>query len=147
MTIVPQNNAPLLNAIIDLKPDAIILRTYGIGNAPVADKAFIKALKRALSKNIVVVNTTQCIHGGVEMTYYETGKELKRLGVVGAKDMTHSASFAKLFYLFQLLGKNNTDKIKTLFEIDLAGEITVNQYDINVRNYLINYFNVYQELG
>jgi len=147
MTIVPQDNAPLLNAMIDLKPDAIILRTYGIGNAPVADKAFVKALKRAISKNIILVNTTQCLHGGVEMTYYETGKELKKLGIVGAKDMTHSASFAKLFYLFQLLGKNNTDKVKTLFETDLAGEITINQYDINVRNYLINYFNVYQELG
>ena len=99
--IVPQDNAPLLNAMIDLKPDAIILRTYGIGNAPVADKAFVKALKRAISKNIILVNTTQCLHGGVEMTYYETGKELKKLGIVGAKDMTHSASFAGYFIYFR----------------------------------------------
>ena len=147
ITLVPQNNAPILNAAIDLKPDGIILRTYGIGNAPVGDKEFVKALKRAISKNIIVVNTTQCLHGGVEMEYYKTGKILKQLGVIGAKDMTHSASFTKLFYLIQILGKKNIDIIKKLYEVDLAGEITINQYDVNVRNYLINYFNLYQELG
>lgn len=147
MTLVPQNNAPVLNAMIDLNPNAIILRTYGIGNAPVADKAFVKALKRAISKNIIIINTTQCTYGGVEMEYYQTGKTLKKLGIIGAKDMTHSASFAKLFYLFQIFGTKNIDIVKRLFEVNLVGEITIDQYDVNVRNYLINYFNIYQELG
>ena len=147
MTLVPQNNAQVLNAMIDLNPNAIILRTYGIGNAPVADKDFVKALKRAISKDIIIVNTTQCTYGGVEMEYYQTGKTLKKLGIIGAKDMTHSASFAKLFYLFQIFGTKNIDIVKQLFQINLVGEITIDQYDVNVRNYLINYFNIYQELG
>ena len=147
MTLVPQNNAPVLNAMVDLNPNAIILRTYGIGNAPVADKAFVKALKRAISKNIIIINTTQCTYGGGEMEYYQTGKSLKKLGIIGAKDMTHSASFAKLFYLFQIFGTKNIDIVKRLFEVNLVGEITIDQYDVNVRNYLINYFNIYQELG
>lgn len=147
ITLVPQNNAPILNAAIDLNPDGIILRTYGIGNAPIGDKEFIKALKRAISKNIIVINSTQCLHGGVEMQYYKTGKILQQLGVIGAKDMTHSSSFTKLFYLLQILGKKNIDIIKNLYQVNLAGEITINQYDVNVHNYLINYFNLYQELG
>lgn len=146
--LLPENNSTMLNNVIDLNPNAIIIRSYGIGNAPMSDKKFVKALKRANKKNIILVNATQCLYGGVNMDYYKTGRDMKAIGVIGAQDMTEEAIFAKLFYLLQVIGttpdKKNT--IESLFETNLAGEITVNQYDVNVRNYLTNYFNLYQEL-
>ena len=148
ITLLPEKNTPMLKAAIALKPNAIIIRSYGIGNAPMGDDDFVKALKLGVKKNIIIVNTTQCLNGGVNMDYYRTGRYLKELGVIGCQDMTLEAIFTKLYYLFQIIGQDKVHIpiIKELFQIDLAGEITVNQYDINVRNYLINYFNIYQEL-
>lgn len=148
VTLLPESNAPMLNKTIDLNPNAIILRTYGIGNAPIGDKNFVKALKRAVKKNIIVVNATQCLYGGVNMDYYKTGRDMKAIGVIGAQDMTEESIFGKLYYLLQVIGTHPNKKsiIEALFETNLAGEITVNQYDVNVRNYLTNYFNLYQEL-
>jgi len=148
VTLLPESNAPMLNKTIDLNPNAIILRTYGIGNAPINDKEFVKALKRAIKKNIIIVNATQCLYGGVNMDYYKTGRDMKEIGVVGAQDMTEEAIFSKLFYLLQVIGTHHDkkDTVEALFETNLAGEITINQYDVNVRNYLTNYFNLYQEL-
>ena len=76
------------------------------------------------------------------------GKVLKELGVISSKNMVDTASYAKLFYLFQIFGKNSIETIKTLFQINLVGEITVNQFfDDKLESYLVNYFNQYQELG
>jgi hypothetical protein len=62
--------------------------------------------------------------------------------------MVDAASYAKLFYLFQIFGKNSIETIKALFQINLVGEITVNQFfDDKLESYLVNYFNQYQELG
>ena len=76
LTLSPEQNSTPLEAMIALNPQAIILRTYGIGNAPVSDKKFMDAIEMAVRKNIIVVNTTQCVNGGVNMTFYNTGKEL-----------------------------------------------------------------------
>ena len=148
LTLLPHNNAPVLDKLIELNPDAIILRTYGIGNAPVENKEFINSIKKAINKNIILVNNSQCLNGGVNQTYYHTGKVLKELGVISSKNMVDASSYAKLFYLFQIFGRNSIETIKTLFQINLVGEITVNQFfDDKLESYLVNYFNQYQELG
>jgi len=47
----------------------VILETYGAGNAP-TDIWFIRALKDAIDKGIVIYNVTQCKSGSVEMGKY-----------------------------------------------------------------------------
>ena len=149
-TLLPDENSTPLRALIDLNPNAIILQTYGIGNAPVSDEDFMSTLKYAISKNIVIVNKSQCFEGGVNMEYYNTGKELSKLGILSCNDMTYEATFTKLFFLFQTLtnqdGSIDLKQFKHLFENNLAGELSIDTYNKEFRTYLSSYFNDYQEL-
>lgn len=99
---------------------ALILISYGVGNAP-NSKEFIQAIKHAIDNGTIVVNCTQCLKGGVDMQSYATGNTLKNLGVASAKNMTFEASLAKLHYLLSKELSSNT--IKQMFEDNLRGEM------------------------
>ena len=146
ITLLPEDNEIPFQALLNLKPQAIILRTYGIGNAPIVDTKFMNAIHKATKDGIIIVNTTQCINGGVNMTYYNTGLELKKIGVISSHDMTPEAVYTKLFYLFQVIGTKNILLIKKLFATNIAGELTIDSMDSKIKEYLKSYFNQYQEL-
>lgn len=97
---------------------ALILRTYGTGNAP-TDAKFLNWIKHLISKNIIVVDVTQCIEGKVELGKYETSEYLKQLGVISAADMTFESCSTKLMVL---LGNYEYEKVKKLFTKNLRGE-------------------------
>jgi L-asparaginase len=100
---------------------AIILETYGAGNAP-TEKWFLDALKESIDNGKIILNVTQCIAGSVDMTKYETGNELLKTGVVSGYDITTEAAVAKLMLI---LGQNiDTDKIKIKLNQSISGEIT-----------------------
>lgn len=121
-------------------PNAIIIRSYGIGNAPISSKDFNNFLELSHQKNIIVVNTTQCVSGGVNMHYYRTGKKLLEHHVISTKQMTFEAIYTKLFYLFQVIGINNIDLVKRLFVMNIAGELVKEpHYNKNIERSFKNY--------
>lgn len=77
----------------------LILRCYGVGNAPDADPQWMVVLAAAVARGIAAVNTTQCPTGSVAQGAYATGTTLGRIGVVPGGDMTLEAAFAKLHVL------------------------------------------------
>ena len=99
----------------------LIIETFGSGN--VTNEAWlVDALESLISKNIPVVNITQCSGGSVAMGLYETSVDLKRIGVISGKDMTTEAALAKMMYL---LGRGLTaEEFKKSFETSLRGELT-----------------------
>ena len=100
----------------------VVLETYGTGNSLI-DPWFTDLLHDTIERDIVVVNVTQCLYGGVEMHRYENGQRLEKLGVVSGHDITTEAALAKLMILF---GEGKTPvEVSHLMSVSLRGELTV----------------------
>lgn len=102
-------------------PRAVIIETYGAGNAP-SKEWFISLVEEAASMGKILLNVTQCIAGSVNMDIYATGKALKQAGVANGYDSTTESALAKLFHLMGS-HKHDSEVIKGL-ENNLRGEIS-----------------------
>ena len=99
---------------------AVILETYGSGNAPC--RPWFLAIVRDACRNKILLNVTQCQSGDVDMDIYATGRALKDAGVICGHDITTEAALGKLFYL---MGRHEDNaQVKTLLEKNLKGEIS-----------------------
>lgn len=100
---------------------AVILETYGAGNAPSKDW-FISIVREAADSGKILLNVTQCVAGCVNMDIYATGKSLKAAGVINGYDSTTESALGKLFYLLGVFETN--EEVKAGLEMDLRGEIS-----------------------
>jgi L-asparaginase len=99
---------------------AVILETYGSGNAPTLNW-LLDDLKDAIERGIIIVNISQCPGGRVVQGRYETSKRLQQIGVISGADMTTEAAVTKLMLLIGEYGSSNA---KTMIGVSLAGELT-----------------------
>lgn len=100
---------------------AVIMETYGAGNAP-SKEWFLSIVQEAASMGKIIINVTQCMAGSVNMDIYATGKCLKEAGVMNGYDSTTESALGKLFHL---LGRHEeNEKVKAGLETDLRGEIS-----------------------
>ena len=121
VTLYPGISADVLRNTILQPVNALILLSYGVGNAP-QNKALLTQLQLANDNGIIVVNCTQCLRGKVNMAGYANGNALKQVGVISGGDMTLEACLTKLHYL---LSKSlSTDEIKQQMQANLRGELS-----------------------
>lgn len=123
LRIFPGINKDVVRAVINAPNiKAIVLETYGSGNAP-TQKWFLEAIKEAVDNNIIILNVTQCLAGSVEMQRYETGIHMLELGVVSGYDMTTEAAVTKLMYLLANAGSINN--VKEGLSMSIQGEMHI----------------------
>jgi len=75
----------------------------------------------ALSKDCVVVMTSGCIKGRVNMNVYDKARDLQERSVIPGEDMFSETAFVKLAWL---LSNYKKEKVKELISKNLRGEIT-----------------------
>lgn len=123
LKLFPGISQAFVRAILQVPEQrAIILESFGSGNAPTA-KWFLDEINGAISKGLLILNITQCPAGRVEPGKYETSRRLHQIGVVNGREMTTEAAITKLMFLFGQ-GLNRADCISFL-ERSVSGEITV----------------------
>lgn len=101
---------------------AIVMRTFGSGNAP-QSPWLLNALKEGAKRGKVIVNISQCMQGTVEMQRYDTGYHLQEAGVVSGYDSTVESAVTKLMYLQSHY--DDPDIIRQKMNQSIRGEITL----------------------
>ncbi|VFP79472.1 asparaginase [Candidatus Erwinia haradaeae] len=124
LTIYPGMSSTLVRNFMKHPIKALIIRSYGIGNAP-QNKEFLKVVEEATQCGILVVNLTQCMSGKINMRGYTTGHALKNIGVVSGSDLTVEAALTKLYYL---LSQNlSIHDMRNIMQKNLRGELTLDE--------------------
>lgn len=109
------------NILCGAETRAIIIETYGCGNAP-SKGWFMDIVRKATASGKILLNITQCISGTVNMDLYANGKALQQAGVVCGYDSTTESALGKLFYLLGAYSDNG--KVIQLLNSNLRGEIS-----------------------
>lgn len=98
----------------------VVMKTFGAGNGPTSGW-FIREVREAVDRGLVIVNVSQCDNGMVNPTRYQTGSALNNAGVISGHDLTSEAAITKLMFLF---GQGlSSEEVKTVMEVPIAGEM------------------------
>lgn len=121
LAMQPHITGQLIEQIIASGVRGLILQSYGVGNPPAANQAFMHSLQQANQQGVVVLNTSQCVYGAVYQDTYASGAMLQQCGVVSGRDITPEAAFSKLSCL--LAQHQDSDYIRQQMCTVLAGEM------------------------
>ncbi len=123
LTLFPGIRRECVEAVLHMEGiKAVILKTFGSGNAP-QKPWLVETLKKIVDSGIVLVNITQCSQGTVEMHRYGTGLQLLHAGAINGYDSTLEGMVTKLMFL---LGRGYSgDVLIEKMNTSIAGEITV----------------------
>lgn len=102
----------------------LVLESYGSGNGPIYDKAFLAAIKTLSEQGTHIINTSQCLYGKVSHTY-ATGLTLHHAGMITGHDLSPEAALAKLYYV--LSKTDNHGEQSMLLQQNLRGEMTLSR--------------------
>ncbi|MDP3639841.1 MAG: Glu-tRNA(Gln) amidotransferase subunit GatD [Nanoarchaeota archaeon] len=106
----------------------LVIEGTGLGQTPgqvpnpeaAIHKKIYPALQKVIDSDCVVVMTTQCLFGGVNMNVYDKGRDLLQLGIIPGKDMLANTALVKLSWL---LANYPRKEVPKLLQQNLRGEI------------------------
>ena len=121
--VYPNMFPVLIDALTKEHYKGLVLEGTGIGHAPtnIAENfSNYEALQKFINNGGIVVLTSQCIFGRVNLDVYANGRRLKEIGVISGSDMLTETAYLKLAWL---LGNYPKEKLEELLPLNLKGEI------------------------
>ena len=110
----------LIDLVNNNKIDGIVLKTFGAGNIPTSED-WTRLIEACEKHNTIVLATTQCPNGKIELGQYESSKSLNSSIVIDGKDITSEAALTKLMWV---IGNFTEDKRCEILTNNLRGEIS-----------------------
>ena len=115
-----------LEFILEQDYDGLVIEGTGLGHMPVnafddntQHHAEILEKLEEIAEDTVVVMTSQCLFGRVDMDVYSAGLKIQEAGVIGAEDMHPELAYVKLMWS---LGQASGEEAKELFIKNINGE-------------------------
>ncbi len=100
----------------------VVLAGSGLGHI---STNLIPIIEKAIENGIIIVMTTQCLHGFTGLSVYESGRRLQRAGVIPVFNILPETAYVKLAYLLGNYQKR--EKIEELMKQNLKGEIVMRE--------------------
>jgi len=97
----------------------LVLEGTGLGHV---GTYLIDAVREAINEGLLVVMTSQCLWGKVNMNVYDTGMYLQRAGVIPLEDMLPETALVKMMWCFGQT--RDRDEATRLLTTNLAGEMS-----------------------
>ena len=115
----PGFSSSFLENFLQMDYKVIILEGTGLGHV---SKDCFPILKKLINSGIFVCMTSQCIFGTVQMTVYDTGRDLLGLGVIPLSNMSSENAVVKAMWT---LGNNTgTEDFVRIMKTDYSNEIS-----------------------
>ncbi|MDD5778887.1 MAG: Glu-tRNA(Gln) amidotransferase subunit GatD [Candidatus Thermoplasmatota archaeon] len=95
--------------------DGVVVAGTGLGHV---HESWVPVIEDLVGQGTLVVMTTQCLWGRVNLNVYATGRKLLRSGVIGGEDMLPETALVKLMWVLA-----NSDNPVADMQANLAGEI------------------------
>jgi glutamyl-tRNA(Gln) amidotransferase subunit D len=115
----PGFNPSFLESFLTLDYKVIILEGTGLGHV---NKNFFPYIEKLIDSGIIIFMTSQCIYGRVQMTVYDTGRDLLDLGIIPLSDMSSETAVVKA--MWALSNSSNATDLIEVMKISLSHEIS-----------------------
>lgn len=99
---------------------AVLIQAFGAGNLPMGREDLRAFLAHCRERQLPVVVTSQCPHGGVDLSAYELGRALEAQGAISGGLHTRWAALAKLGLVLGAGG--GIPEVRAAFATTWAGE-------------------------
>ena len=100
------------------KHSGVVIAGTGLGHV---SKDLVKVISKAVKQGVVVVMTSQCLYGRVNLNVYDTGRDLLTAGVIPGEDMLPETVLVKL--MWAMANTQGEEELRRTMITDLRGEL------------------------